>query len=414
MKTKKLLLLFVFGTIIFTSCNNSYIDTPVTKSSPTSDSTNEQKIIAYVNKFANLVDHNSSTRSSSSINVYNNISKNTYSGVSTRTGTTKSANVYTLEFTRNGKKGFAIACMDSSIDRVFAYTENGNLSDTTYNVPLNEIIASIPQYCIKTIRKDNIKKTRTDILNKELVLDNLVKTEWDQDSPYNDSYPCLYFIHHAAAGCGIIATSQAIAYYGTLGKTSLNSKWPYSQLTKSPEIFPNDSLASTVATYVYSIAQQMNPSYGEETETSSNAIQYPLNTYGIKYYYHNDNMDKYTSWQTLIRKDIIIARGYDKKNGGHVWLYTGMVFRVTNDVLHNYYNLDALYVNWGWGGGYNSDNGWYYSDWESPANKNVDFNHDNRQYYIEQMPSLSQFNYSLLIWSLQTSNKYTDLGPTGK
>lgn len=392
MKLKKIFLAFLLGIFVFSSCSNNedvLNDGANTKATSSVDSTAEQKIVAYVNNFVNMVEASStpSSRAINSIMTVSNISKKTYSGISTRTGNSKIANVYTLEFTKNGKKGFAIASMDSSINRVFAYTENGNLSDTIYNVPLHEVLASIPDYCIKALKKESVitkALTRSDNSTKEVVVDNMVKTEWYQGSPYNDLYPSVGSLTHAYAGCGIIAVAQAIAYYGSLGVTSQNSLWPYSQLTASSTIWPSSSLASTVASYVFSFTNNMDPSYYEDgTSVSKNAPIAPLDAYNIRYYYRNDNLSTDKAWITINSNNLIIATGNNKRGhhvgAGHMWLYTGAIASYS---AGEFQDLLALYANWGWGG---TADGWYYSDWEEPrTSDNYRFIKDNRQYYIEQ------------------------------
>jgi len=390
MKIKNLLFLaLLLGCDVFSSCSNN--DDVLSKNASaentlSTDSTDNQKIIAYVNNFVKVHLITPSTRATetASMNVFS-ISKKTYSAASTRSGETKKADVYTLEFTKNGKKGFAIACMDSTINKVFAYTENGSLSDTLYNEGLHEVLSSIPEYCDGNISKASNDSAEAanpvDHNVHSVTISNFVNTAWDQESPYNDLYPAVGILEHAYAGCGIIATAQAIAYYGTLGKTS-NTTWPYAELTESSSISQYSSLASTVASYVYNISTYMSPSYDDTdgTTTTTASVSYPLKAYGIRWFFNDGNLNLETAWKTISKKDIVIARGVDKNNKvGHMWLYTGAIAQVLQG---SFVSLTALYVNWGWGE--YSSNGWYYSNWEDPDGKNRRYIADNQQYYISQ------------------------------
>jgi hypothetical protein len=386
MKIKDLLLLaFFLGCGFFSSCSNSddvlSINSGVKKTLST-DSTDNQKIIAYVNNFvkAHLVTSSTRATETASMNVFN-ISKKTYSAANTRSGEKEKADVYTLEFTKNGKKGFAIASMDSTINRVFAYTEDGALSDTLYNEGLHKVLLSIPEYC-KSIPGKQITDS-TDVPSKthSITILNFVNTAWNQVSPYNDLYPTVGTLEHAYAGCGEIATAQAIAYYGALGKTS-NATWPYAKLTESSNISSENPLAPTVASYVYNISNYMSPHYAVDgTYTNSTSPSYALNAYGITWSYNDGNLNLEKAWYTLSRKNAIIAMGEDKNGGGgHMWLYTGAISYVVDG--SSYAGLLALYVNWGNGG---SSDGWYYSDWEAPTGTNYNFMIDNEQYYITQL-----------------------------
>lgn len=55
-----------------------------------------------------------------------------------------SVNIYTFVFEKDGNQGFAIASGDERISRVYAYTENGQLSDTTYIIGLAYTLSRFP------------------------------------------------------------------------------------------------------------------------------------------------------------------------------------------------------------------------------------------------------------------------------
>jgi len=61
--------------------------------------------------------------------------------------------IYTVNFERNGKRGYSIVVPDKRINKVYAYVEDGNLSDTTYILGLNAFISYIPAHSLKDLKE---------------------------------------------------------------------------------------------------------------------------------------------------------------------------------------------------------------------------------------------------------------------
>ena len=122
----------------------------------------------------------------------------------------------TIKFQKDGTYGFAIATNDPRLNSVYAYTEDGQLSDTIFNIGLAETLSKIPLIVEKEIEnyytaEENGNET-TRALNGE-VIGPLVKTAWNQTAPYNDKLGTCSNGEHVVAGCVTVAVAQTIAYY---------------------------------------------------------------------------------------------------------------------------------------------------------------------------------------------------------
>lgn len=218
-----------------------------------------------------------------------------------------------------------------------------------------------------------------------MTIQNLVPTQWGQRAPYNNSCPIgcgSNGAEHKLLGCGPVALAQAIAYYGKLGLTT--KAWPYSDFANQAYLYNNGSYASTKAgEFSYNVATLCSANFGcDATSVKFKNCRNSLNSYGISYNYHDGNLRHNDAWNTIVKKNIVVACGSTKKVG-HVWLYTGAMAYVDINNNNAFDSIIALYANWGWNG---IDDGWYYNgQWENPATQGYSFYRNNEQIYITQI-----------------------------
>lgn len=98
----------------------------------------------------------------------------------TRAGevSTDSVNMFVFDTEKDGKLGFAIATGKAEVGRVYAYVENGMLSDTIENEGMAYLVGQIPDI----IKQDQLNSslTRSGEQRTTHVSIPLVKTEWSQ------------------------------------------------------------------------------------------------------------------------------------------------------------------------------------------------------------------------------------------
>lgn len=204
----------------------------------------------------------------------------------------------------------------------------------------------------------------------------LVKTKWSQRDPYNWKSPSStcsggYYL----AGCGAIAASQVIAYYG-----KYKTKYDFASLTTQPTITTSSSnyLKDQVSSFVESVGEGIKSRYGCDV-----TISYTTDTYSFfKNLGYNiskpiNKHDSYELRKTLESKNLVLCRG-TSDSGGHIWVIDGFRQYLT------YCSPSYVHCNWGWGG--NSD-GWYYDVAElltNPAYVSYVFKYDIAFMYINE------------------------------
>jgi len=212
-------------------------------------------------------------------------------------GNTTEVKLFTIEFEKNGTKGYAISSGDERITNVYAYVENGSLSDTLFIIPLKAALMDIEGACKadlicyyeegKNIRLENDVHmfSRNDKINNQgesnvntrsflivngyLNTGRIVNLNWDQTSPFNQFVPYACsgnhpaYLYKAPAGCVPVACSQVIAYlrppaisnFYNLSALRNQASFPYGNTNSHP-------LAYDVAVFVRYVGGMTNVSYG--------------------------------------------------------------------------------------------------------------------------------------------------------
>ncbi|HCC52385.1 MAG TPA: hypothetical protein DEQ30_10290 [Porphyromonadaceae bacterium] len=319
--------------------------------------------------------------------------------------------VYTIEFKKNGTKGFAIATSDERIKGgVYAYTPYGELSDTTYNLGLKWTLHQIERICELELihyysndKEASTIKRAAAVSSERLLIEPLTGLTWNQTAPYNNYVPLncsnLYWTYNgkAYAGCTAISCAQVIAYlspFAIRDQYELEYIKSRRYLTGDPD-YPSVTDANKVARFISYVGDVVGMDY--KCSGSSAAIKNiipKLQEWEIRSEHRKDeNVDLSRLAYNLSLGYPHITSGIDKSTkSGHSWIWEGIDCYVTGlDFLNGKYNIASspsvqLYCNWGWGG---SSNGWY-ANFEEPIDditgKRISwYVDDNCQLYIYNM-----------------------------
>ena len=277
--------------------------------------------------------------------------------IATRTGeiSTDSVNMFIFDTEKDGRFGFAIATGKAEVGRVYAYVENGILSDTIENEGMAYLVSQIPDI----IKQDQLNPnlTRSGEQRTTHVSIPLVKTEWNQHYPYNAQMPTngKCSISYYYAGCIPIAVAQAITYYR---KCPVAYDWD--AFTVNTGIY-DTNLIAPVSQFVKKVADGIKVGYkcdgtGAKNLGSTNDF---LKGWGYNVERHKTNdVDKNLLYKCLITKNVVIFGGKKKKSTGHVWLVDGGVFEYSGNMMIGCTNIQvkAIHCNFGWN---RANNGWY-------------------------------------------------------
>jgi len=307
-----------------------------------------QKAIKLVNEFSEKIHNENSTRAYTPISLSLSAQKKiAVQKAQTRNGSnlSDSINLYYFKIENKGRIGFAIASGEKSGGQVYAYVENGELADTINCPSAAYIISQIP-----IVIAENLKDTTTksSIASTTVTLP-LMRTQWNQNNPYNKNMPtngkCNRPYYYA--GCATIAAAQAIVYYR---KYPIDQPWDtYNSLR---EMYSSHPLAGVCASFVSSVANEIGVKFSCD-ETSVNSLSSTANAftkwgYNIERHATND-VDKNKLLDCFLNNNLIIMAGMTKHTG-HVWVADGMFYDLVN------MKLISIHCNFG---NYTSLNGWY-------------------------------------------------------
>lgn len=362
-------------------------------------------------KTLNLVKNyeNSSMTKSSSLSeiIIDNYEKTTYSfpleTISTRSTVTDipestSVDLYLINFHKGEDSGFAIASGDDRINRVYAYTECGDISDTTYIDPMACMIRSIPYVVKQDIQKYySTIETKSAKAGTYVTYGPLLTTAWHQGDPYNYYAPSFnwtesnkksFFAGRSAAGCTPIATSQVIAYYEKFTGTMFgNRNIDFKALKAESHVYPWSTQAQIVGNFIREVATKCNTNYDakgnggarvEAAYTYLKGMGYPCSV-SI-----DANVNITSLYNNIKRGNPHITCGWRNKEDGHTWVWDG----IRGYVNGSSFTVDAVHCNWGQGADATDPNhpnkncnGWYVS-YEQPDPALGSYYDDNVQLYI--------------------------------
>lgn len=306
---------------------------------------------------------------------------------------TTSINLYTVIFEKNGQQGFSIATGDPRLSHIYAYTENGNLSDTIYNIGLASALAQIPYIVQQDLIESYINKESriTAPVDEEVNLNigPLLKTQWGQGHPYNLACPVVAPCPtRAPAGCTAIAIAQVVAYLD-IPRSRYQGTFNYKAFNSQPTV--PSAYESMVAKLVSFIGDKVNMVYGcEGSGAWPKDFRSTLDTWCVYYSYAEDaNVDISHLVRNLVKGYPHVTSGCQKtgEKGAHTWVWDGVrgKFRHQSDgrgtVTYTPIGSILYSCNWGWDG---IADGWYSTAlMEFPTIKNAPYLDDNTQLYID-------------------------------
>jgi len=330
------------------------------------------------------------------------------SGVMTKSSTSVnedsvSVDLYLVNFKKGAKHGYSIATADNRINSVYAYTENGQISDTALFEPLKEAIEVIPTLLEKDLmafyNAPSTKAETTVAVN----IGPLLRTCWTQAAPYNDfCQECPITVGsqydgHTALGCVGTATAQVIAYYQKYnGSYFGNDRLDFNKLTS----YPNAAWLTTdqqkaVANFCLEVGVFVGTKYecaGEDFSGGSTiamAYHYLIEQGYSCEYANNKNVDLNKLYANMQKGNVHLSGGHMKGGSGHAWVWDGIRGELTGTTLSKV----LLHCNWGNSSidlGDNAEgttdgweNGWF-ANYEKPNVKPKPYLDDNEQCYITE------------------------------
>lgn len=213
----------------------------------------------------------------------------------------------------------------------------------------------------------------------------MIKTKWEQETPYNLFCPMVNG-EHCVAGCGAIAFAQLLAYHAEANDitfnqfgsfafdnafwTNLKNGVRYPSRVRAPqggEGMTAETMA--VAQFIYAVGVGIHANYGlDETSSKKENVANVFKNLAAKNIgYKNVQLGSINNQQayTLIcEKNLPIwYRGENNYGDGHAWILDGWKRKMTK--ITTYYSnntseiteteTDFVHVNFGWAGKHDGD-----------------------------------------------------------
>lgn len=281
-------------------------------------------------------------------------------------------------FNAEQNQGYVIVSNDDRTVPILGYSETGTLD--LDNMPCN-MHAWLQGYAdeIAWLNEHNIQPTASQIPRRtasavKAPIAPLVKTQWNQDAPYNNN--CPYYkkdgssysysltggtgYEHCATGC--VATAMAQVMYYNQWPTAATADipaytWKENSLSLPATTFDwgnmllsyksggSDEQKAAVATLMQYCGYSLKMDYGESSSASTANVATALQSYfdyaTTTAYVYRSNYS-YANWIELIYNELkqgraVVYRG-TSAGGGHSFVCDG------------YQGEDFFHFNWGWGG----------------------------------------------------------------
>lgn len=270
-------------------------------------------------------------------------------------------------FNAEANQGYVIVSNDDRTAPILGYSETGTLDPD--NMPCN-MRAWLQGYAdeIAWLNEHNIQLTgiatlprRTASAVKEPIAP-LVKTHWNQGSPYNDNCPEYTSGEKSVTGCVATAMAQAMYYHQfanmtgeipgyTTGSYGINVAalpavdfdWANMQLEYTGS--ETDEQKAAVALLMQYCGAAVEMDYGSVSSSNTTEVVTALKTY---FGYNSTaqmavrSLYTYNEWIELIYNELKqnrpVVYGGQSSGGGHEFVCDG------------YQGEDYFHINWGWGG----------------------------------------------------------------
>ena len=330
---------------------------------------------------------------------------------------------YEVIFENDKGTGFSLLSADERVDKLLCYSENGSISDTSFNKSLKYCLELVDLYVeeqtqneldieglatsasqkIKAANKGKVitkalppfdpddpnspwSYDRTDVKNEVTERIKQVHAGWHQKSPFNDLLPLLPpdYTQRAYTGCAMVAVSQIMAYH----------QKPYSNYITAamwPTMIDNRYTSVELKRLMLDLFNTMNTGY-DANGTSSNISKARdfLNNNG----YTAGSAQDYTfdrAWSALSYGPTYI-NGTRAGGNGHAWVIDGV--RITKTTSTDIYTItyngkvfeasgsssitSFRTVRYDWGGRTLSDNGWFTSGIFEKPSTGSNYNRNNK------------------------------------
>lgn len=250
--------------------------------------------------------------------------------------------INTVKIKINNNNGFAVLSTDERLNKIFYFTENGNLSDTTDIIPLKEYIDFIPFLAAEEITHPEVYDTRATTQN--ILIAPIVPFKWGQSSPFNALTPecnCINCQGHMPIGCVTTASAQTLATIGTFKSTYFGSKdIDFKNIPKFAWQM-TENQKSQISHFFHEVALccQVKFECGGSGSYVKSAYQY-FKDLGFSCTYNEGGID----YQQLISE---LQKGYPHMMGGstgssgHMWIVDG---------IKSSGSTTFFSCNWGWNG----------------------------------------------------------------
>lgn len=368
-QTKRLIIVLLFGTILFSCNQNNELELNSTESSNYLVDEN------IANKIANNYIFNSNYESKKTSK------ERKIKEVFPVKDEKKETVFYIINYE---KKGFLILSADKRISPVLAYSENNEFR--TNEKSYNSGIANWLNMTMKTIqiaRENNIKQTdlvkaEWDIflsqpgslnipdlgpcaLYENEIIEPLLSTRWEQGNGFNAYMPFLADCDipggRAWAGCVPLAIAQIMKYH----------EYPS---TYNWDDMPNRNNSLSTAGLIRDIHQELDVEYDCEGTGVNNPINPTIALLTNHYNYSTANKSNFNS--EIIKQELSLNRPVLLKGSedntqifrafkGHFWVCDGVKKIKTcysdenGNIINSWFSV-TYHMNWGWGG---DEDGWY-------------------------------------------------------
>lgn len=265
-------------------------------------------------------------------------------------------------FNAEDEMGYVIISGEDNTDEILGYSNNGSFDMST--MPSN-VKAWLQGYAEQIAMMENYTQQENTRTEQWAAISPLIKTEWNQDGPYNTRCPAVGK-EKSVTGCTATATAQIMKYHEwpqdkcskIPGFTTETKKFKLSAL--SPTTFRWDQMANyyskqekdgvgdAVAELMRYCGQALKSDY---TLENTGAYIYDA-TYALQEYFDYDqNIEhKYLYFHTISEWESII---YEELKANRPVLHGGNSFGGGHAFVCDGYDGDGMFhINWGWGGAY--------------------------------------------------------------
>lgn len=279
-------------------------------------------------------------------------------------------------------EGFVVAPADDVLPAVFGYSDKNSIDVDNLSPGLvwlfDQYLAEV-EYAGENESRFN---TRTEDNESKAPVEALLKSQWDQNAPYNWNAPMTREggSRHSASGCVPTAMAQIMYYYKypAVGTGIGTAKWKGGEVSADLADYPFDwnnmidvyksnqyteQQGQAVADLMYACGLSVGATYGSTTTANTvKEVTSLCENFGyskeMRYYYH-DFIASESEWEDLIygslsRRHPVAFAGGEEEGSGHSFVCDG-------------YDGNGYYhFNWGWGG---DSDGYYLLNLLNPKNQ---------------------------------------------